>query len=68
MRWYLFPKNSSFVRNVGLREVNRIQCRLIHRAKYCLLCGTQLRSFCRSCGEPLGFFKHRFCPNCETSY
>ncbi|AFZ00269.1 double zinc ribbon domain-containing protein [Calothrix sp. PCC 6303] len=41
---------------------------LIHRAKYCLLCGTKLRSFCRSCGEPLASFKHKFCPNCGTGY
>ncbi len=40
----------------------------LYRAKYCLLCGTQLRKSCIHCGEPLTSFKHKFCPNCGTSY
>lgn len=40
----------------------------LYRAKYCLLCGTGLRTHCTSCGEPLTSFKHKFCPNCGTSY
>lgn len=40
----------------------------LYRAKYCLLCGTQLRTHCTNCGEPLSSFKHKFCPNCGTSY
>lgn len=38
------------------------------RAKYCLLCGTQLRCSCTSCSEPIASFKHRFCPHCGTPY
>lgn len=40
----------------------------LYRAKYCLLCGTQLRANCTFCGEPLTSFKHKFCPHCGTSY
>ncbi|WP_317623973.1 helix-turn-helix domain-containing protein [Oscillatoria nigro-viridis] len=38
------------------------------RAKYCLLCGTQLLSNCISCFEPIASFKHKFCPHCGTPY
>ncbi len=38
------------------------------RAKYCLLCGTQLRCCCIRCGEPIALFKHKFCPHCGTPY
>ncbi|EAW36257.1 zinc ribbon domain-containing protein [Lyngbya sp. PCC 8106] len=38
------------------------------KAKYCLLCGTQLRSGCVSCQEPIASFKHKFCPHCGTPY
>jgi transcriptional regulator with XRE-family HTH domain len=41
---------------------------LMHRAKYCITCGTGLRSSCPSCGEPINSFTHRFCPNCGTGY
>ncbi len=40
----------------------------LYRAKYCLLCGTQLHTHCTNCGEPLTSFKHKFCPNCGTYY
>lgn len=40
----------------------------LHRAKYCLLCGTQLRSNCISCLEPIASFKHKFCPHCGNPY
>lgn len=40
----------------------------LHRAKYCLNCGTHLRHQCRSCGETFASFKHKFCPHCGTSY
>ena len=38
------------------------------RAKYCFACGTQLRSRCVSCNEPIASLKHRFCPFCGTPY
>lgn len=38
------------------------------RAKHCLLCGTQLRSGCISCHQPIASFKHKFCPYCGTPY
>jgi DNA-binding XRE family transcriptional regulator len=41
---------------------------MLKRAKYCLLCGTQLLHSCRSCHEPISLFKHRFCPVCGIPY
>jgi transcriptional regulator with XRE-family HTH domain len=41
---------------------------ILPRAKYCLLCGTQLRCGCISCHEPIASFKHKFCPHCGTPY
>lgn len=38
------------------------------RAKYCLLCGTQLLRHCISCLEPIASFQHKFCPHCGTPY
>ena len=38
------------------------------RAKYCLLCGNLLVNSCQKCHSPLTSFKHKFCPNCGTSY
>lgn len=38
------------------------------RAKYCLLCGTQLLRHCISCLEPITSFQHKFCPHCGTPY
>jgi Double zinc ribbon len=38
------------------------------RAKYCFLCGIELRHRCASCQEPITSLKHRFCPSCGTSY
>lgn len=38
------------------------------RAKYCLLCGTQLGHHCIGCHEPIISFKHRFCPHCGAPY
>lgn len=40
----------------------------MHRAKYCLVCGTHLRQSCRNCGEAIASFKHKFCPHCGTPY
>jgi len=41
---------------------------LMHRANYCLTCGTTLRSSCRGCSLEITDFKHRFCPGCGTTY
>ncbi len=38
------------------------------RAKFCFACGTQLRTQCVSCNEPITSLKHRFCPFCGTPY
>lgn len=38
------------------------------RANFCSLCGTQLRSQCVSCSEPITSLKFRFCPYCGTSF
>lgn len=38
------------------------------RAKYCFLCGTELRNACVSCGQPIASLRHRFCPYCGTAY
>jgi transcriptional regulator with XRE-family HTH domain len=38
------------------------------RAKYCFLCGMELRHRCVGCHEPITSVKHRFCPFCGTSY
>ena len=38
------------------------------RAKYCFVCGTQLRNRCASCNEPISSLKHRFCPYCGQAY
>lgn len=38
------------------------------RAKFCCLCGTQLRDRCGECGEAIASFKHRFCPHCGKPY
>jgi transcriptional regulator with XRE-family HTH domain len=41
---------------------------ILHRANYCLICGSPLQKSCIGCGEPLSSFKHKFCPNCGTPY
>ena len=41
---------------------------LMQRAKYCLVCGTILRTRCHRCDEAISDFKHRFCPNCGAGY
>jgi DNA-binding XRE family transcriptional regulator len=38
------------------------------RSKYCFACGTQLRSRCLSCHEPIVSLKFKFCPHCGKSY
>jgi rRNA maturation endonuclease Nob1 len=39
------------------------------RAKFCYLCGTQLRTSCTNCGElVLSLRRHRFCPICGYPY
>lgn len=38
------------------------------RAKYCYLCGTQLRTNCTNCGELVLSLRHRFCPLCGFPY
>jgi DNA-binding XRE family transcriptional regulator len=38
------------------------------RAKFCYLCGTQLRASCANCGELVVSLKYRFCPMCGYSY
>lgn len=38
------------------------------RAKYCYLCGTQLRTTCANCGELVVSLRHRFCPLCGYPY
>lgn len=40
----------------------------LHRAKYCLICGSSLRSTCSKCGQSLASFTHKFCPHCGSSY
>lgn len=47
---------------------NPDQAWTLPRAKYCLLCGAQLRCSCISCHEPIASFKHKFCPHCGTPY
>ena len=37
-------------------------------AKFCYLCGTQLRTSCVNCGETVLSLKHRFCPICGSPY
>jgi DNA-binding XRE family transcriptional regulator len=38
------------------------------RAKFCYLCGTQLRANCANCGELVVSLKYRYCPMCGYSY
>ncbi|GAC1490153.1 MAG: zinc ribbon domain-containing protein [Chamaesiphon sp.] len=38
------------------------------KAKYCYLCGMQLRASCANCGELVVSLKFRFCPMCGHSY
>ncbi len=38
------------------------------QAKFCYLCGTQLRASCANCGELVVSTKHRFCPICGHPY
>ncbi|MEC4813639.1 MAG: zinc ribbon domain-containing protein [Scytonema sp. PMC 1069.18] len=38
------------------------------RAKYCYLCGMQLRTNCLHCGELVVSLKYRFCPMCGSPY
>ncbi|MEI2580378.1 zinc ribbon domain-containing protein [Scytonema sp. PRP1] len=38
------------------------------KAKFCYLCGTQLRASCVNCGELVVSTRHRFCPICGHSY
>ena len=40
----------------------------LHRANYCLICGTNLHPACTGCGEIFTSYKHKFCPNCGTAY
>ncbi|MBW4433679.1 MAG: zinc ribbon domain-containing protein [Pelatocladus maniniholoensis HA4357-MV3] len=38
------------------------------KAKYCYLCGTQLRASCAYCGEPILSFRYKFCAVCGKPY
>ncbi len=38
------------------------------KAKYCYLCGTQLRSSCTHCGELVVSFRYKFCAVCGKPY
>lgn len=38
------------------------------RAKFCYLCGTQLRASCANCGELVVSLKYKFCPMCGKPY
>lgn len=38
------------------------------KAKFCYLCGTQLRASCVNCGELVLSLRHRFCPICGYPY
>ncbi|WP_339381390.1 zinc ribbon domain-containing protein [Brasilonema sp. UFV-L1] len=38
------------------------------KAKYCYLCGTQLRASCDHCGELVGSLRYKFCPICGKPY
>ncbi|MGF1981028.1 MAG: double zinc ribbon domain-containing protein [Nostoc sp. CmiSLP01] len=38
------------------------------QARFCYLCGTQLRASCANCGELLVSTRHRFCPICGHPY
>ncbi|WP_225912897.1 zinc ribbon domain-containing protein [Nostoc flagelliforme] len=38
------------------------------RAKFCYLCGTQLRASCGNCGELVVSLRYKFCPLCGKPY
>ncbi|TAF02868.1 MAG: helix-turn-helix domain-containing protein [Nostocales cyanobacterium] len=38
------------------------------RARFCYLCGTQLRSSCANCGELVVSLRYKFCPLCGQAY
>jgi transcriptional regulator with XRE-family HTH domain len=38
------------------------------KAKYCYLCGTQLRASCSHCGELVLSLRYKFCPICGKPY
>ncbi len=38
------------------------------KAKFCYLCGTQLRTNCANCGEMVMSLRHRYCPICGHPY
>jgi DNA-binding XRE family transcriptional regulator len=38
------------------------------KAKYCYLCGTQLRASCAYCGEMVLSFRYKFCAVCGKPY
>jgi hypothetical protein len=38
------------------------------RARFCYLCGTQLRSSCANCGELVVSLRYKFCPLCGKPY
>jgi len=38
------------------------------KAKFCYLCGTQLRNSCSRCGEIVTSLRHRYCPICGHPY
>lgn len=38
------------------------------KAKYCYLCGTQLRASCDRCGELVVSLRYKFCPVCGKPY
>jgi DNA-binding XRE family transcriptional regulator len=38
------------------------------KAKYCYLCGTQLRASCAHCGELVVSLRYKFCPICGKPY
>lgn len=38
------------------------------KAKYCYLCGTQLRASCSHCGELVVSLRYKFCPLCGKPY
>ncbi|WP_438802923.1 hypothetical protein [Laspinema palackyanum] len=41
---------------------------VLNRAKFCLICGTELQDKCLQYGEAIASFQYRFCPMCGTPY
>lgn len=40
----------------------------VARARFCCLCGTELRDRCGSCGHAIENWHHKFCPECGKPY